>query len=85
MKPGIGFFFALAVGAALGIMGGRIVVARVPPKRILVPRNASSSDAYESLVVIVTDAGHAANSPGITEELIRATDRFASSLGYVAT
>lgn len=28
-------------------------------------------------LVIVDDAGHAANSPGITQELIRATDQFA--------
>jgi hypothetical protein len=28
--------------------------------------------------VVVNDAGHAASSPGITDELIRATDRFAS-------
>jgi len=31
-----------------------------------------------SELVIVNDAGHAAGNPGITEELIRATDRFKS-------
>jgi len=31
-----------------------------------------------SELVVVNDAGHAASNPGITEELIRATDRFAS-------
>ncbi len=31
-----------------------------------------------SELVIVEDAGHAGDTPGITEELIRATDRFAS-------
>lgn len=31
-----------------------------------------------SELVIVNDAGHAASNPGITEELIRATDRFAT-------
>ncbi len=31
-----------------------------------------------SELVIVDDAGHAANNPGITQELIRATDRFAA-------
>jgi len=30
-----------------------------------------------SELVVVNDAGHAASNPGITEELIRATDRFA--------
>ena len=30
-----------------------------------------------SELVIVSDAGHAASNPGITQELIRATDRFA--------
>ena len=30
-----------------------------------------------SELVVVNDAGHAANHAGITEELIRATDRFA--------
>jgi len=28
-------------------------------------------------LVIVDNAGHAANHPGLTQELIRATDRFA--------
>jgi proline iminopeptidase len=32
-----------------------------------------------SELVIVDDAGHAGDTPGITEELVRATDRFASS------
>jgi proline iminopeptidase len=32
-----------------------------------------------SELVIVDDAGHAGDTPGITEELIRATDRLASS------
>ena len=31
-----------------------------------------------SELVVVNDAGHAASNPGITEELIRATDRLAS-------
>jgi proline iminopeptidase len=31
----------------------------------------------ESELVIVSDAGHSANEPGITHELVRATDRFA--------
>jgi proline iminopeptidase len=31
-----------------------------------------------SELVVVNDAGHAASNPGITAELIRATDRFAS-------
>ena len=31
-----------------------------------------------SELVVVNDAGHAASNPGITRELIRATDRFAS-------
>jgi proline iminopeptidase len=31
-----------------------------------------------SELVVVNDAGHAASNHGITEELIRATDRFAS-------
>ena len=129
MKPRVGFFFALAVGAALGMMGGHIVVAQqateqrtvlltsdlvgiegyevrmwrtdlapgvvgakhyhpgteciyvlegalnlekqgeasahlkagdahcVPPKTILVPRNASSTDPYRSLVVMITPKG----------------------------
>ena len=30
-----------------------------------------------SELVVVNDAGHAASNPGITEELLRATDRFA--------
>jgi proline iminopeptidase len=30
-------------------------------------------------LVIVDNAGHAANNPSITQELIRATDRFAIS------
>ena len=30
-------------------------------------------------LVVVNHAGHAASNPGITEELIRATDRFASA------
>jgi proline iminopeptidase len=34
-----------------------------------------------SELVIVNDAGHAASNPGITRELIRATDRFASGSG----
>jgi proline iminopeptidase len=33
----------------------------------------------QSELVIVTDAGHIGDQPGITRELIRATDRFASS------
>ena len=32
-----------------------------------------------SELVIVDDAGHAGDTPGIAEELIRATDRFASN------
>jgi hypothetical protein len=31
-----------------------------------------------SELVVVNDAGHAASNPGITEELIRATGRFAT-------
>ena len=29
-------------------------------------------------LVIVADAGHAADNPGITQELVRATDRYAA-------
>ena len=129
MKPRIAIFFTLAVGAALGMMGGHIVVAQqateqrtvlltsdlvgiegyevrmwrtdigpgvvgakhyhpgteciyvlegalilekqgeasahlkagdahcVPPRTILVPRNASSTDPYKSLVVMITPKG----------------------------
>jgi proline iminopeptidase len=31
----------------------------------------------ESELIIVPDAGHSANEPGIIHELVRATDRFA--------
>ncbi len=33
-------------------------------------------------LVIVDDAGHAANQPGITEQLVRATDRFAAEVPH---